>query len=123
MGESRNKVLGSRKVDLKTAELSAAILDSEEYKEFLYYLDEIKKQPELYDRVCDYRRRNFELQNMDINDNMFDEVMHFQMENAGIRKDGLVNNFLRAELSVCRMLQDITRSISESVELDTDFLW
>lgn len=122
MGESRNKVLGSRKVDLKTAELSAAILDSEEYKEFLYYLDEIKKQPELYDRVCDYRRRNFELQNMDINDNMFDEVMHFQMENAGIRKDALVNNFLRAELSVCRMLQDITRSISESVELDTDFL-
>ena len=122
MGESRNKVLGSRKVDLKTAELSAAILDSEEYKEFLYYLDEIKKQPELYDRVCDYRRRNFELQNMDINDNMFDEVMHFQMENPGIRKDALVNNFLRAELSVCRMLQDITRSISESVELDTDFL-
>ena len=122
MGESRNKVLGSRKVDIKTSELSAAILDSEEYKEFLYYLDEIKKQPELYDRVCDYRRRNFELQNMDINDNMFDEVMHFQMENAGIRKDGLVNNFLRAELSVCRMLQDITRSISESVELDTDFL-
>ncbi len=122
MGESRNKVLGSRKVDLKTAELSEAILDSEEYKEFLYYLGEIKKQPELYDKVCDYRRRNFELQNMDINDNMFDEVMHFQMENAGIRKDALVNNFLKAELSVCRMLQDITRSISESVQLDTDFL-
>ena len=122
MGESRNKVLGSRKVDLKTAELSEAILDSEEYKEFLYYLGEIKKQPELYDKVCDYRRRNFELQNMDINDNMFDEVMHFQMENAGIRKDSLVNNFLKAELSVCRMLQDITRSISESVQLDTDFL-
>ena len=122
MGESRNKVLGSRKVDLKTAELSEAILDSEEYREFLYYLGEIKKQPELYDKVCDYRRRNFELQNMDINDNMFDEVMHFQMENAGIRKDALVNNFLKAELSVCRMLQDITRSISESVQLDTDFL-
>lgn len=122
MGESRNKVLGSRKVDLKTAELSEAIIDSEEYKEFLYYLGEIKKQPELYDKVCDYRRRNFELQNMDINDNMFDEVMHFQMENAGIRKDSLVNNFLKAELSVCRMLQDITRSISESVQLDTDFL-
>lgn len=122
MGESRNRVLGSRKVDVKTAELSRAILDSEEYKEFLYYLGEIKKQPELYDKVCDYRRRNFELQNMDINDNMFDEVMHFQMENAGIRKDALVNSFLKAELSVCRMLQDITRSISESVQLDTDFL-
>lgn len=109
-------------VDLKIAELTKAILDSEEYKDFLYYLQELKKQPELYERVCDYRRRNFELQNMDINDNMFDEVMHFQMENAGIRKDELVNKFLKSELSVCRMLQDITRSIAESVQLDTDFL-
>ena len=55
-------------------------------------------------------------------DNMFDEVMRFQMENAGIRKNELVNEFLKAELSVCRMLQGITRVIADSVELDTDFL-
>ena len=72
--------------------------------------------------MCDYRRRNFELQNMDINDNMFDEVMRFQMENAAIRKNALVNEFLKAELSVCRMLQGITRTISERIELDVDFL-
>ena len=72
--------------------------------------------------MCDYRRRNFELQNMDVNDNMFDEVMRFQMENADIRKNALANEFLKAELSVCRMLQDITRTISERIELDVDFL-
>lgn len=48
--------------------------------------------------------------------------MRFQMENAGIRKNELVNEFLKAELSVCRMLQGITRVIADSVELDTDFL-
>ena len=52
----------------------------------------------------------------------FDEVMRFQMENAAIRKNALANEFLKAELSVCRMLQDITRTISERIELDVDFL-
>ena len=109
-------------IDELTDELKKAITDSEEYKSYLHYLEEIKKQPELYEKVCDYRRRNFELQNMDVTDNMFDEVMRFQMENAGIRKNELVNEFLKAELSVCRMLQGITRIIADSVELDTDFL-
>ena len=72
--------------------------------------------------MCDYRKRNFELQNMDVNDNMFDEVMRFQMENAAIRKNALANEFLKAELSVCRMLQGVTRTISERIELDVDFL-
>lgn len=122
MGESRNKPLGNRMVDIKARELSEVILESEEYKEFLYYLQEIKKQPELYARVCDYRRRNFELQNMDSSDNMFDEVMRFQMENADIRKNSLANKFFKAELSVCRMLQDINRRVVGVVELDIDFL-
>ena len=118
MGASRNKTYENRPVDIKTEELVAAVLESEEYKEYLEYLAKIKEQPELYERVCDYRRRNFELQN----DNMFDEVMRFQMENAAIRKNALVNEFLKAELSVCRMLQGITRTISERIELDVDFL-
>lgn len=122
MGDSRNKTLKNSMVDVKTAELAQAVADSEEYKSYLHYLEEIKKQPELYEKVCDYRRRNFELQNMDVADNMFDEVMRFQMENAGIGKNELVNEFLKAELSVCRMLQGITRVIADSVELDTDFL-
>ena len=122
MGDSRNKTLKNSMVDVKTAELAQAVADSEEYKSYLHYLEEIKKQPELYEKVCDYRRRNFELQNMDVADNMFDEVMRFQMENAGIRKNELLNEFLKAELSVCRMLQGITRVIADSVELDTDFL-
>lgn len=122
MGDSRNKTLENSMVDVKTVELTQAIVDSEEYKNYLYYLREIKKQPELYEKVCDYRRRNFELQNMDVSDNMFDEVMRFQMENAVIRKNELVNEFLKAELSVCRMLQGITRTIADSVDLDTDFL-
>ena len=122
MGDSRNRTVDNSSIDIKTEELVQAILASEEYREYLECFAKIKEQPELYERVGDYRKRNFELQNMDINDNMFDEVMRFQMENAAIRKNALVNEFLKAELSVCRMLQGITRTISERIELDVDFL-
>ena len=122
MGDSRNRTVDNSSIDIKTEELVQAILASEEYREYLECFAKIKEQPELYERVGDYRKRNFELQNMDVNDNMFDEVMRFQMENSAIRKNALVNQFLMAVLSVCRMLQDITRTISDNVELDIDFL-
>lgn len=122
MGDSRNRTVDNSSIDIKTEELVQAILASEEYREYLECFAKIKEQPELYERVGDYRKRNFELQNMDVNDNMFDEIMRFQMENSAIRKNALVNQFLKAELSVCRMLQDITRTISDNVELDIDFL-
>lgn len=122
MGDSRNRTVDNSSIDIKTEELVQAILASEEYREYLECFAKIKEQPELYERVGDYRKRNFELQNMDVNDNMFDEVMRFQMENSAIRKNALVNQFLKTELSVCRMLQDITRTISDNVELDIDFL-
>ena len=115
MGDSRNRTVDNSSIDIKTEELVQAILTSEEYREYLECFAKIKEQPELYERVGDYRKRNFELQNMDVNDNMFDEVMRFQMENSAIRKNALVNQFLKAELSVCRMLQDITRTISDNV--------
>lgn len=122
MGDSRNRTVDNSSIDIKTEELVQAILASEEYREYLECFAKIKEQPELYERVGDYRKRNFELQNMDVNDNMFDEVMRFQMENSAIRRNALVNQFLKAELSVCRMLQGITRTISDNVELDIDFL-
>lgn len=122
MGTSRNKTLENRTVDIKAAELLDALRNSEEYQEYLRCYDEIKEDPELYNRVCDYRKRNFELQNMDVNDNMFDEVMRFQMENADIRRIDLVNQFLKSELSVCRMLQDISKEILDGVDIDLAFL-
>ena len=42
MGDSRNKTLKNSMVDVKTAELAQAVADSEEYKSYLHYLEEIK---------------------------------------------------------------------------------
>ena len=55
MGDSRNRTVDNSSIDIKTEELVQAILASEEYREYLECFAKIKEQPELYERVGDYR--------------------------------------------------------------------
>ncbi len=120
--DTTNELVKERQVDIVTKQLINTILESEEYRSFHYYLKKIKEQPELYARVCEFRKHNFELQNSEANRNMYDDIMRFQLENANIRNNELVNDFLRSELTICRMLQDITNEIVEKVDFDIEFL-
>lgn len=117
-----NEKVRAGQVDILTKQLISAILDSEEYRSFHYYLAKIKEQPELYARVCEFRKHNFELQNSEADNNMYDEIMRFQLENVSLRQNELVNDFLRAELAICRMLHDITNEIVDNVDFDIEFL-
>ena len=122
MGDSRNEKIKNGSVEMCTHQLADEIMNSEEYKSYRILLEKIKEQPDLYRKVCDYRKHNFELQNMDMDRNMYDEVMRFQMENANIKSDELVRDFLNAELSVCRIVQDVNRILMEKIEFDIEFL-
>lgn len=122
MSESRNQTVELGLIDIKVKELTNAIVESKEYKDYIRNLEIIKKDPELYARVCEFRRRNFELQNTEVDENIYDGVMQFQNENSSIRKIDSVNDFLKSELCICRMLRDVNRSIMNEIDLDIEFL-
>ena len=122
MGSSRNKVVGENPVNAKAIELANIIKESEEYKRYLYYLGKIKARPELYAKVCAFRKQNFEMQNSDVEENLYDRVIRFRIENEELRKDALVNDFLRSELTVCRMMQHVNHIIMDNITLDIEFL-
>ena len=48
MGDSRNRTVDNSSVDKKTEELVQAVLESEEYREYLECLAKIKEQPPVY---------------------------------------------------------------------------
>ncbi len=110
------------RVDALATELAEAILESEEYKNFLRCRTEIKKNPQLYQAVNELRRHNFELQNSEDVVDMYDEVTKIYDRYAYIRTSLVANQFLRAELSVCRMIQDIQRKLLENMDFEVDFL-
>ena len=110
------------RVDELAAELSKAIIESDEYKNFIRCRDEIQKNPQLYQAVNELRKHNFQLQNAEGIADMYDEVVKIYDKYAYVRTNIVANQFLRAEISVCRMIQDIQRTLLEPMDFAVDFL-
>lgn len=110
------------RVDELASELATAIIESDEYKNFIRCKTEISKNPQLFQAVNELRRHNFELQNSEGITDMYDEVVKIFDKYAYIRTNIVANQFLRAEISVCRMVQDIQRTMLENMDFDVDFL-
>lgn len=110
------------KVDKLAEELADAILESEEYQTYLKCKDEISKNPQLFQAVNELRKANFAIQNdVEVADT-YDEVVRIYDKYAYIRTNVIANRFLRSENSICKMIQDIQRTLLENIDLDTEFL-
>ncbi len=88
------------------------------YLEYEVQKNRLCEQPELKQRVDDYRRRNYEIQTRAYQENIFDEMERFQRESEHLRDIPLVHDFLAAELALCRMIQKVTNTIVEAVSED-----
>lgn len=92
-------------IDSAVGQLTAAITESEVYREYMTQLARVKEQPELKLQIDDFRTRNYELQTG--GDADFDKIKQFEKENEDFRENPYVSDFLAAELAFCRMMQDI----------------
>ncbi len=94
------------------------IMQSDTYKEYLYQREKIKKQPDLYEKVNEFRQRNFELQNETDEEDLFDCMDAFEKEYEKFREDPLVDDFLRAELSFCRLMQEVDLLLAQAIDFE-----
>lgn len=101
-----------------TKKFAAYIQESDTYKEYLFQRETLKKQPELYDKVNEFRQKNFELQNELDSEDLFDRMEAFEQEYAKFRENPMVEAFLRAELAFCRMMQDINVLLTAEIDFE-----
>ncbi len=101
-----------------TKKFAATIQESDTYKEYLFQREKIKAQPELYDKVNEYRQKNFDLQNESDGEDLFDRMEAFEREYAKFRENPLVDDFLRAELAFCRMMQDVNVLLTSEIDFE-----
>lgn len=94
------------------------IMTSDTYKDYLYQREKIKKQPALYERVIEFRQWNFDLQNAPESEDLFERLEAFEEEYERFRENPIVDDFLSAELAVCRMMQDIYGVLAERLDFD-----
>jgi len=95
-----------------------AIKETEVYKKYSYQLEKIKKNPELFAQVNEFRRRNYEIQNTSQVDELFDKMELFEKEYEKFRENPIVDDFLRAELAFCRLMQEIGRIITSELDFE-----
>lgn len=96
----------------------ASIKETGTYKKYSEQLQLIKQQPQQYAKVNEFRQRNFELQNSAQTEDLFEKMDAFEKEYEQFREDPLVDNFLRAELALCRMMQKIDVMITEKLDFE-----
>lgn len=112
----------NREANRLAALLSEELKNSKEYRYYQDCLQELKKDPMLYQAVCDLRRENFQLQNTEGNCINYEQYAMMSAKNTNLRKNPVVSRFLNAEIGMGRLITDIYRQIISGIEMDIDFL-
>ena len=103
-------------IDKAVKLLIEAILHSEEYTGYVEEMKRMKQMPQVKDRVDEFRRRNFELQNR--GDYGFDKVDQLEREFGDVLERPEVSAFLDAELAFCRMMQEMNSTIADAIAFE-----
>ena len=98
-----------------------AIKSTKEYNQYQALLKKVKNDPELYGRICDYRRQSLALQLSD-NENFIQENNDLQNKFSDLLNIGLSNEYFAAEHQYCVMIRKIQECYLEKIDIETDFL-
>lgn len=105
----------------QTGLLIEAIKESNEYSQYQILLEKVMREEGVYQRMNDFRRRNFVLQlnpQMDALDASAGLVAEY--EDVLGRTD--VKEFLAAEQRYVKMIRKMNQKIEESLQINIDFL-
>lgn len=104
-------------IEKATEELIRQIKATDEYREYAYWRDKVGEQMDLKRQIDEYRLKNYKLQNMEEGD-LYEKMDAFEQEYEDFRSNPLVNGFLEAELTFCRLMQNINVRITDAVDFD-----
>ncbi len=99
-------------------ELNMHIRESEVYKNYLRSKAALLERPDLSKSLQEFKCKNVELQNNEGLDNPYDEVNNLFMEYDVLLHDTTVNDFIRAEQKLCRMMRLIYEGIADELDID-----
>lgn len=102
-------------MEMAALDFVGAIKNSPEFRQYEMQLLKIKKQPELYQEVNEFRQKNFVVQNTEDKDTLMDRIDELAQEYEQLRENPLVEDFMEAEISFCRMMQEVNTFITKEL--------
>ena len=102
----------------KRSPMILPIKEAEFYRNYLACRERLYEHPDLLRGLNEFKKRNSEIQNRGSVDNPYDEVVALFEEYDAIVHDTIVNDFLRAERKLCRMLKTMYDEIADGLDVD-----
>lgn len=103
-----------------TQELIRAIHESREYQEYQNLREVTSGDEELHARLNEFRKRVYEVQTSGGTLDNYSDQEQLGTYATEFRKNELVDEYLKAELHVCRMIQKTMFLLAEAIDLDLD---
>lgn len=103
-------------------QLNHAIKESQEYSVYIKAKKALCGNPELYQAVNAFRRRNYELQTCQDGLNHYEEIRNLSNEYGKALCDPLANDFLKAEQLLSRKMAQAYEVVAQGLELDYDYM-
>lgn len=103
---------------LAVKSLTDTIKNTQEYKEYQFQKEKVKRVPELKAQIDEFRAKNYQLQNSAQSDNLMEDAERLQRENADLLENPMVADFLQAEVEFCRMMQGVNTCIMEAIDFE-----
>lgn len=100
-------------------ELLRSLRSCSEYREYEQARQKLDEDPRKRKKTDEFRRKNFLLQNSEEGRNM-EAQQQISQERRELRRDPVIDEYLRTELAMCRLLRQISLRLMDSVDLDLD---
>ncbi len=104
-------------IEKKTEELIQAIKDSEYYHTYTESLKKVMVQPDVKKRLDDFRIQTFRMYAEVDASELFEETDRIEKMHQGLRNIPEVNEFLEAEIKLCRILKLVENRINEEIDI------
>lgn len=88
-------------------ELISSIKNSDIYRSYESASEAVSREPGLQERIDEYRRNNFLIQQNHEGEELLQKLEQFELETAAFRAEPLVDKYLCAERDFVRLKQDI----------------
>jgi len=98
------------------ADFIREIKGTEEFREYKAGLARIQAEHDLYDKVNEFRKKNYLLQNAEDSEDYMERLEALEKEFEDVRAIPMVDDFLMAELGFCKMMQEINQLIWDEID-------
>jgi cell fate (sporulation/competence/biofilm development) regulator YlbF (YheA/YmcA/DUF963 family) len=109
------------RIRLALDELVDAMKNSEEYLRFKKAEAKVREFPGMQEKIDSFRKGWYTMQAAGAPD-LFVQVDHYEAKHSDFRENPHVQEYLASELAVCRLFQQVSWTLLQNFDVDTDFL-